>query len=83
MCSNFLLVNGSSKLSSWFLTQALLTSWVGLRGSALGPGTAVGAGRYMHPASQGSRAAFCFPLASQGLHLLLQKHRFAVGKKCR
>lgn len=38
MSNNFVVVNVSSKLS---LTQALLTSWVGLKGSALGPGTAV------------------------------------------
>jgi len=83
MCNNFPVVNVSRKLSPQFLAQALLASWVGLKGSALGPGTAVGAGRYVHPVSQGSGATFCSSVASQGLCLLLQRHKFAVGKNCR
>lgn len=83
MCNNFLAVNVSSKLSPQFLTEALLTSWVCLNGSALCPGTAAAAGRYSHPVSQGSRATFCSSVASQGLCLLLQQHEFVVGRNCR
>lgn len=81
MCNNFLAINVLGTLNPQFLTQALLTSSVCLKDFALGPGTAVGAGRYMHPVSQGRRAAFCSSVASQGLCLLLQQHKFAVGEK--